>query len=128
MSIALDYAKLQEEAQWLLSHPEFEERPATIDEFLGPGYLNIYSMVRPGLREALIEIFGTATNAHRMSPFERAMVTGAIGIGKTTFASIALPYMAHWVLCLRNPQDYFELMPGSKIAFMQMSTSEKQAA
>lgn len=45
----------------------------------------------------------------------------------TTLASIALPYMAHWVLCLRDPQAYYELLPGSRIAFMQMSTSEQQA-
>lgn len=45
----------------------------------------------------------------------------------TTFASIALPYMAHWVLCLKDPQAYYSLLPGSRIAFMQMSTSEQQA-
>ena len=45
----------------------------------------------------------------------------------TTFASIALPYMAHWVLCLKDPQGYYNLLPGSRIAFMQMSTSEQQA-
>lgn len=45
----------------------------------------------------------------------------------TTFASIALPYMVHWVLCLKNPQEYFDLLDGSRIAFMQMSTSEDQA-
>ena len=45
----------------------------------------------------------------------------------TTIASIVLPYLAHWVLCLRNPQDFFNLLPGSRIAFMQMSTSGQQA-
>lgn len=45
----------------------------------------------------------------------------------TTLASIALPYMAHWVLCLKDPQSYYDLLPGSRIAFMQMSTSEQQA-
>ncbi len=45
----------------------------------------------------------------------------------TSVASLVLTYMAHWVLCLKDPQDFFNLMPGSRIAFMQMSTSEKQA-
>ena len=120
-------SKFAEEAKWLLDHPDFEERPATIDEFLGDGYLEIYDMVRPGLRDVLRSIFGTKSNAYRMSRFERAMMTGGIGIGKTTFASIALPYMAHWVLCLKHPQKFFNLLPGSRIAFMQMSTSEQQA-
>jgi hypothetical protein len=55
------------------------------------------------------------------------MITGGIGIGKTTVASVVLPYLAHWVLCLKDPQDFFELLPGSRIAFMQMSTSGPQA-
>jgi len=45
----------------------------------------------------------------------------------TTMASIVLPYMVHWVLCLKDPQDFFDLLPGSRIAFMMMSTSEDQA-
>jgi hypothetical protein len=55
------------------------------------------------------------------------MITGGIGIGKTTVASIVLPYLAHWVLCLKDPQGFFNMLPGSRIAFMQMSTSGTQA-
>ena len=117
-----------EETTWLLQRPAFKERPATIDEFLGPKYLNIEDKVRPGIRLALKDIFGHGVpNGKRISQVEAAMVTGAIGIGKTTLASIALPYMVHWVLCLKDPQDFYELLPGSRIAFMQMSTSETHA-
>jgi len=116
-----------EEAKWLLGHPQFEQKPASIKEFLGVGYLEIESKIRPGIAQALIEIFGEEVNGDRIATYEEAMVTGAIGIGKTTFASIALPYMAHWILCLKDPQDYFDLLPGSRIALMQMSTSEDQA-
>lgn len=122
-----DAERIRREVEFLTAYPWFDERPASIIEFLGEGYLEIEKSVRPGLRQALIDIFGDEVNPRRISKFQDAMFTGAIGIGKTTFASIALPYMCHWVLCLRNPQDYFELMPGSKIAFMQMSTSQKQA-
>jgi hypothetical protein len=122
-----DPEKVKEETEWLRVHPEFEQRPASITEFLQEDYLNIEKLVRPGLKEALLAIFGEEVNGERIALFERAMLTGAIGIGKTTFASIALPYMAHWVLCLRDPQAYFELLPGSRIAFMQMSTSRNQA-
>ena len=45
----------------------------------------------------------------------------------TTLASIALPYMVHWVQCLSDPQGFYGLMSGSRIAFMMMSTSERQA-
>lgn len=98
-----------------------------MDEFLGADYLNIRDGIRPGIYKALADIFEQVQGDLRISQFERALLTGAIGIGKTTFASIALPYMAHWVLCLKDPQKYFGLLPGSRIAFMQMSTSEQQA-
>lgn len=123
----MDLKKLAEEAQWLIDHPHFSQKPASITEFLGEGYLEIESKVRPGLKRALVDIFGEEVNGARIAHFEEAMITGGIGIGKTTFASIALPYMVHWVLCLKDPQDFFELLPGSRIAFMQMSTSEQQA-
>lgn len=127
MSDIFDPAAVLEETMWLLDHPDFDQKPASIMEFLGPGYLDIESKVRTGLKKALVDIFGEKVNGKRIANFEEAMVTGGIGIGKTTFASIALPYMCHWVLCLRDPQAYFDLLPGSRIAFMQMSTSETQA-
>ncbi len=115
------------ELQWLIRNPAFKERPASIVEFLGPAYLNIEAGTRDGVKECLVSIFGDKPNVYNLANVQRAMFTGAIGIGKTTFASIALPYMVHWCLCLKDPQGFFNLLPGSRIAFMQMSTSEKQA-
>lgn len=127
MTPPFDPDRADREVRWLVDHSEFYERPATIIEFLGPGYLNIEPLVRPGIKQALLDIFGPDVNSDNIALVVRAMVTGAIGIGKTTIASIMLPYMCHWVLCLKDPQAYFELMPGSRIAFMMMSTSEDQA-
>lgn len=45
----------------------------------------------------------------------------------STAASIILTYCVHWVQCLKDPQGFFGLMPGTRIAFMMMSTSERQA-
>lgn len=115
------------ELQWLIRNPAFKERPASISEFLGSDYLNIDAGTRDGVKECLVGIFGDKPNVYNLANVQRAMFTGGIGIGKTTFASIALPYMVHWCLCLKDPQKFFGLLPGSRIAFMQMSTSEKQA-
>lgn len=112
---------------WLKQHPDFEQKPASITEFLGPLYLNIESKVRPAIKRELVELFGEEVSGMRISKKKLGMFTGAIGIGKTTIASIILPYMVHWVLCLKDPQDFYDLLPGSRIAFMMMSTSEKQA-
>jgi hypothetical protein len=115
------------ELDWLKNNLEFEERPASIAEFLGDNYLNIDSGVRPGLKKVLNDIFGEESQPYSLAKYDEAMMTGAIGIGKTTFASIVLPYMVHWVLCVKDPQKFFGLLPGSRIAFMMMSTSEDQA-
>jgi len=120
-------ARQKAEFKWLQDHPEFEQRPASIYEFLGPDYLNIERLVRHSLKNILMDLFGLETNTDRIAQYERAIFTGAIGVGKTTLASIVIPYMTHWVLCLKDPQEYFNLLPGSRIAFMQMSTSEAQA-
>lgn len=115
------------ELEWLRDNPHFDERPASILEFVDTGYLDIRSKVREAVMESLVDMFGEETNPDRISNYEVGMWTGGIGIGKTTIASIILSYMTHWVLCLKDPQDYFDLMPGSRIAFMMMSTSEDQA-
>lgn len=122
---------------WIINNSHFDERPATIEEFLGPGYLNIDRTqnptlpegtgVRAGVKAALIDIFGPDIDPQRISIARRAMFTGGIGVGKSTLASIALTYMVHWVSCLNDPQAFFRLLPDSPIAFMIMSTKATQA-
>lgn len=124
--------------QWVLDHPDFRFKPATMEEFLGPGYLDMdleqnknldpRTKIRPGVKKALIDIFGKDTDPERISIVRRAMFTGGIGTGKTTLASVALAYMVHWVSCLRDPQKYFGLLSGSRIAFMLMSTKGSQTS
>lgn len=53
-----DPKKIAEDLEWLKNNPAFDERPASIIEFLGEDYLNIEKGVRPGVRQALIDIFG----------------------------------------------------------------------
>lgn len=127
MSIGIGYQQIQSEVDFLRENPQFHVRPASLPEFLGADYLNVDKFVRPRIRTELVNIVGDQVRGDRMTNFPFAIITGAIGIGKTTIASIILPYLCHWCLCLEDPQDYFNLMPGTRIAFMQMSTSEKQA-
>lgn len=114
------------EALWLAKNPEFKMRPANIREFCGPGYLNERN-VRPGIMKALVETFGEDVNPYSISDKRRALLTGAIGIGKSTYAAIALSYMVHWIECLKNPKEFYNLSEDSVIAFMMMSTTEKLA-
>jgi len=122
-----DPVRAAKELAWLKKNPEFRERPASLLEFLGEDYLNIESGVRETIKEILSEIIGHDVSGERLTAYSKALITGGIGIGKTTIASIVLPYLCHWVLCLKSPQEFLGLLPGSRIAFMQMSTSEEQA-
>jgi hypothetical protein len=115
------------ETAFLLKYPHFRERPASLREFIGDDYLGIEGKIRPAILDVLTDIMGTEVNPWNPTTYSKAIFTGGIGIGKTTIASIVLPYLVHWCLCLKDPQDFFGLMPGSRIAFMQMSTSEDQA-
>lgn len=119
--------RLLSEVQWLADNPHFAERPASIREFMGPSYLGLQDTIRPGIMSALVEIFGEEVDPQWISVRRKAISTGGIGVGKTTLASIILTYCVHWCYCLRDPQQFFGLMPGSRIAFMLMSTSESQA-
>lgn len=125
--MSVDLARIAAELEWLKKYPAFEQRPATIREFVGEDYLNIATGIRPANMIELEKMVGKNVTGDRLTAHMLAMYTGGIGIGKTTVASIILPYLAHWVLCLKNPQEFFKLLPGSRIAFMQMSTSEKQS-
>lgn len=126
-----------DETQFLIDNPDFDEMPASIEEFLGPGYLDIDwrqnpemkpdTGIRDGVKAALIEIFGPEIDPKNISLARTALFTGGIGIGKSTLAAIALLYCVHWVQCLNEPQLYFGLTKGSRIAFMLMSTRDSQA-
>ena len=120
-------ARAVKEITWLAENPDFNERPASVREFVGPHYLNIEKGVRAEVLRVLVDIFGEEPNNFKLSKFRQAIATGGIGWGKSTVASIALCYMVHWLLCLKDPQGFFGLLPGSRIAAMMMSTSEKQA-
>jgi hypothetical protein len=56
-----------------------------------------------------------------------AILRGAIGCGKTTFADVALAYMTYQLSCLRDPAAAYGLLPGSTVALIMVSINLKQA-
>ena len=54
--------------------------------------------------------------------------TGAIGVGKTTVADVALGYKLCGLSCLRDPARYYGLLPDEKIVFGIYSKTLTQAA
>lgn len=50
-------------------------------------------------------------------------LSGAIGTGKSTAACLMLAYILYKNMCLRNPQEFFNLRPGSKITIALLNNT-----
>lgn len=96
--------------------------PPTIDEFLdGPEYLgpvlvdNVTgkSRIYPIWRQALREIY---PNPY-YSPYTQIIITGAIGLGKSTFSIAGSLYDLCKITHLRDPQNYFGLIKSTEIQY-----------
>ncbi len=91
-----------------------------------PEYLNLGNEIYPVVLQDLADTF--PGDPKQMKPkHEEIIFDEAIGSGKSFKLSILATYMAYKLLCLRNPQKFFKLAPGSKIAIMNMSVSASQA-
>ena len=77
LTTAIDFETLE----FRKANPHFREKPATLEEFLGPGYLNLGDTVRPAIREVLKDVFGedveTQNPSHYMRAFSRAASASA---------------------------------------------------
>jgi len=94
--------------------------PVGVREFIeSEEYLGRQGEVYPALLSDLTELFS--------GDYIEAVLTGAIGWGKSTFAELALVRMIYEVSCLRNPQKAFGLMRGSVIAFINVSVNKENA-
>lgn len=94
----------------------YEEIPVSIDEFVeNPDYLGkstdngkgIYPYWRNALREIL----------HGGKSYEEIIFSGAIGLGKSLNGCIIGCYLMYKLLCLKNPQSYYNLAPNTPITF-----------
>lgn len=129
----LAIANLQqlEETKWLILNPEYEERPVDIETFVNhEDYLNLEYRIsvngkgagcRPRILTHLINIFDPNEE------FDEFVLCCGIGWGKDFTASIVLCYRLYLLACLKNPQTYFGLSPGTSIHLMLMSINETHA-
>ena len=53
-------------------------------------------------------------------------LSGAIGLGKSTIATVGLAYVLHRLLCLKDPAAYYKLTRGSKVAIAIFNISLDQ--
>jgi len=106
--------------RWQETLTLYEQPPAPVEEFVtSPLYLNLGDRVYPVVLRTLQELFS--------GPYTEAALCWGIGSGKSFFSSLAISYLVHRALCLRDPQAHYGLAPGSIIAFLNMGASAPQA-
>ena len=99
---------------------DYDEYPVDIitfmhdKKYLGNALYNAEGKftVYPYWENKLKEIFPTPTT----TAYNTIVLTGAIGLGKSTVAVICLLYMLYRLLCLKDPYIYYGLQPIDKIS------------
>jgi len=90
--------------------------PVGVRQFVeDPYYLGLQGQVFPRLLDDLEELFE--------GDYIEAILTGAIGWGKSTFAEIAMCRMLYEISCLRDPQKVYGLMKGSVIVLLNVGVT-----
>jgi hypothetical protein len=114
------------EFEWFLEDPKradtFEYRPIPIAEWLEAPYgANLNHALRPRIKQILCEVFEDPEQ------YDEVVIDGGIGIGKSFLSGAGAGYLAHRLLCLKSPKQYFNLAGGAPIAIMNMSVNGNQA-
>lgn len=98
----------------------YEEKPVDIIEFIeSPNYLNLPGKIYEPNKYIFTQILQSNIR-------EIGLLLGK-GVGKTTISAVFLLYGAYLSLCLKDPQKFYNLLPGTKIVYLLVSTSETQA-
>lgn len=100
---------------------DWARAPVDVVTFVeSPDYLALENQVWPRLLDDLVRFF-------HEGEYLEAILKGAIGWGKSSWAELAMLYMVYTCSCLRDPQGYYGLMRGSTIAFVNISVNKLQA-
>lgn len=114
-----------------LVYQDYDEIPVDISTFLhdkrylGNGLIdsNGRFTLFPYWEDKLKEIFPNNVE----TKYNTIVLTGAIGLGKSTVAVICLLYMLYRLLCLKDPYLYYGLQPIDKITISLMNITLENA-
>ena len=131
-----DYGDLLDQ----LSESPFEETPVSPEEFVtSPDYLGLpplsdyqLALVKAGSqiyrRETLDEYLLPAEAESRwQQTFREVIMVLGKGSGKDYCSTIICAYIIYLILCLKNPQEYYEKPPGDYIDLMNIAINAQQA-
>lgn len=80
------------------------------DNYLGKSTRN-GQFLYPFWKNEAVKIFNDDSGAVEVA------LSGSIGIGKTTAACLMMAYHLYRTMCMKNPQEFFGLSPGSTIVY-----------
>lgn len=83
------------------------------DEYSGERRCTLFPYWRETLHKLFPDNLTTAYNT--------LILTGAIGLGKTELAVLAMSYLLYRMLCLKDPYAYYGMMPNDKITFSMLN-------
>lgn len=112
---AIDHAKDLEEKRRIYRFPPVSPRQFFTDPYFMGATMNLWPKMLDELEEAC------------SGKYTEAVLTGGIGVGKTTLGLGITAYGLYDVLNLTNPHRVFDLDPASEIAFIMQSVTGKTA-
>jgi len=101
---------------------DYVSKPVSVETFiLDPQYLgkSLRGTIYPAILDDLVEIFE--------GDYIEICLGGAIGSGKTWEIAIGIAYEIYLVSLLKDPAFTYGLIPGSTLAFMNVSVDKQQA-
>jgi hypothetical protein len=105
-----------------LHQGDYLRMPVRIEQFVeDPKYLGsvLRGNIYPKILDDLIELFD--------GNYSEVLLGGSIGWGKTIMATIGITYDMYCVSCLKSPTEMYGLLPGSNLAFINVSVNKTQA-
>jgi len=110
-----------EEGIFLLENPDYRFKPASFAEFVSnPKYLGETQCYRSWLSSGN-EIFNGDKHYNEIT-----LLVG-IGGGKSYFVALALLYIVHKLLCMKDPRGFYGLSRDKPITILNMGLSAEQA-
>lgn len=108
-----------------LIYNDYKETPVEIDEFLhnkdflGRGLIDSEGRftIYPYWVDTFKKIFPTNLD----TAYNTVILSGAIGIGKSTVAVICMLYLLYRMLCLKDPYQHYGLQPIDMITFSMLN-------
>lgn len=99
---------------------KYTEEPVRIAEFVeSPDYLNQPNVLYPPIMEEIQEL--------NSGKYVEAVLTGGIGVGKTTIALFTTAYQLYLLSIMRDPHKDFGISPTDEIVFVFQSISSALA-